>query len=359
MVPPEMGCVRGCAGLVLWVVGILPRTGYTQPQVAVSAQVVWAGPCEDGDQLARELRERGIAFVALSHDGSNPAALRLSVETHHEDSESEAEVVANVELSDAFGNRESRRVDVTHCELLHPALALILASFAERQNLGSSSQEPPSAGSAQPEERVLSVPALPDAHARATPRPDELAISAVPRHASTFGELRLGTHTLAGLGWAGAAALGMAVQLEWRPSERWPFWIAGGYVHLPTPVSDESAPDVAWLRGFGRLVGTVGTPIAPLKLSLGAEWGEMQASAPSSANRQTGHAPWYAVTAMPRVDVRLIGNVLFLQALSGLAFAPVRYTLRYADTDRVLVRSSQLEWRAELGLSVRLSSSFP
>lgn len=361
----DSGCVRWCVGLLCCAFGIIPSIAAAEPNTAVRARVVWIGPCEDQPRLANELSERGIAWLSTSSDDTESAPLELSVETSQR---SQTHVVAHLQLSDAAGSHETRLVEVARCDLLHPALALILSSFAERLN---TSEVPPVSAPAAP--AMSSSPSTPKG---VQPRPDPTHHHAPPKSSPSlrlrrlelrtkqtpndeFGELRFGTHSIAGLGWGGALAIGAVLQLEWRPLKRWPFWLAAGYAHLPTLSHSESDAEVDWLRRFGRVGATVQSPLPHLKLSVSAEWGSTQASAFSPAGGQTAQASWYALTAMPRVDIRLIGHTLILHAASGLAFTPVRYTLKYADTERALVRSAQLEWRAELGLSVQLSASIP
>jgi hypothetical protein len=263
--------------------------------------------------------------------------------------------VANLELSDRAGGREERTVEVRYCDELQPAIAVILAVFAKNARvlpLDSSAQVLPAAA----EQVGPNVTVPPSRYVSRTGQPPSVGLRRAAPSASNARELLLGSTFVGGVGWVKSPAIGPLLHLDWRPSKNVPLGLRVAAAQLTTLEFDEASAKVGAERLLGRIGVLLDTPLEPLSVLVGAEAGRVSAHSSNLANHGVDRALWFSLQVQPTLWLALLRRVLFLQLGTGVAFVPARYPFRYTDTQHLIVNTRRVEWRAELGLAVRLPS---
>src|SRR5512145_159575 len=184
----------------------------------VRVDVRWNGACENRAMLETELSRRGVELAQTSQKDDPTDGLRLVVTAADQaDPSAPTGVVATLELSDRVGGREVRTVEVRHCDELQPAVAVILAVFAQNARvlpLDSGAQVLPPAA----EQVGANVTVPPSRYVSRTGQSSSSGLKRAPPSASSERELLLGLAFVGGVGWVKSPAIGPLVHLDWRPS---------------------------------------------------------------------------------------------------------------------------------------------
>jgi hypothetical protein len=360
-------------------------------RTAVEAEFHWRGTCDNRTQLELELQERGVELTPSSSTDPHRVPLQLWVSVNRSIAATTAAQGADVDantmggegaylaeltLADRYGHRETRRVEVAECAQLQAALAVILASFAQAAH----SQEPgPNQAALQaslPEPRISSLPAADTAPMLVEPTPAvRIARESLPRirvaaesfelrpetrpASSRFGALSLGAQLVSGLGWVDSVSLGAAVYFEWQPRPRSPISLRSAFVAFPTLTFEHDQQRVVLRRRFGSMALVANLPIPHLRCSLAGELGDTAADTPDLRQHTRDHAPWFALVPSVHLELPIVERKLALEFSTGAAYAPARYSLQYLDSERVILNTRSLEWRATLGMRLRVAPAFP
>ncbi len=361
---PAMSCPR-CSVLALTLL-CATRPAHSSP--VVRAELGWHGLCENRGQLEAELLERGVQLVHVSGPSRSGERLKLFVSVEGSGEAGKRDVVATLDLEGAAGGRERRVVEAPGCDGLQSAVAVILAVFAQQAqsttpaiaSSDSTSPSPPTTlEEAKPAEPIRAVELAPKPSSTDPLSPPSSSTNAAPSSSWKGGELLLGTALVGGYGWVGVASVGPTMHLEWRPTAGAAVALRASLSYLTTLDLRRANTEIVLRRQCGGLSAKLDTPIPLLHMVLGAELGRLLVSAPGLADARDDHATWYALLLMPELDLPLYGRVLFAQLGTGILFAPTQYQLKYQDTDNLISKTRRFEWRAELGVALQLTPTFP
>jgi len=311
---------------------------------SIRARVRLFGACADTAALAGELSRRGVELEVLAPDAEAPLVVALAVDVtpggaHH----------AALTLLDESGARDDRTLEARNCSELRAAAAWVLISLArERKALREAPS--PSPVAVFPDAPASVTPAAPVSEPQQSPTRDTVSAVAVPRQKAETRSFRLATAFALGVGMTDELAFGARLSAEYAALRTLGVRLSALSLSTSGIRAEEAVASID--RRALQLAAVLRPESLPLWLAGGVELGVLDASATGLATSGEDAATWLSLPIAGGADLPLLAKVLSLHVAGGLAFAPSAY--RLTASDQTLLRASQLEIRAEFGLSGRL-----